>query len=221
MNGVLDKVFAIVDKIKKELAWLEPYYNSLMEKVQYAQAAVRRAEEAASAAYDKAKSFLGFGDKKEAPKTAAAPAKPAAAAPAAAPAKPAAAAPAAAKPLPATGAGGGRGGQGGASATEMAKKDLTPSQLKWLGGADPTDPYIMARLPPPQAGEKGGPPLPKPAAAAAGAGAPSGPAPVVSGGKAPAMGSLDDTKKMIIKHEGIKDMPIKIVSVCGQSVLDI
>ena len=197
MKGVLDKVFAIVDKIKKELAWLEPYYNSLMEKVQYAQAAVKRAEEAASAAYDKAKSFLGFGDKKEAPKTAAAPAKPAAAAPAAA------------KPLPATGAGGGRGGQGGASATEMAKKDLTPSQLKWLGGADPTDPYIMARLPPPQAGEKGGPPLPKPAAAAAGAGAPSGPAPVVSGGKAPAMGSLDDTKKMIIKHEGMKDMPYK------------
>jgi GH24 family phage-related lysozyme (muramidase) len=193
MKVVLDKVFAIVDKIKKELAWLEPYYNSLMEKVQFAQEAVKKAEEAASAAYDKAKSFLGFETKKEEPKAAAQKT----------------AAPAAAKPLPATGAGGGRGGQGGASATEMAKKDLTPSQLKWLGGADPTDPYIMARMPPPQAGEKGGPPLPKPAAAAAGAGAPSGPAPVVSGGKAPAMGSLDDTKKMIIKHEGMKDMPYK------------
>jgi len=193
MKVVLDKVFAIVDKIKKELAWLEPHYNSLMEKVQFAQETVKKAEEAASAAYDKAKSFLGFETKKEEPKAAAQKA----------------AAPAAAKPLPATGAGGGRGGQGGASATEMAKKDLTPSQLKWLGGADPTDPYIMARLPPPQAGEKGGPPLPKPAAAAAGAGAPAGPAPVVSAGKAPAMGSLDDTKKMIIKHEGIKDMPYK------------
>jgi GH24 family phage-related lysozyme (muramidase) len=64
-------------------------------------------------------------------------------------------------------------------------------------------------MPAPIAGEKGGPPAPKPAAAAAGAGAPSGPAPVVSAGKAPAMGSLDDTKKMIIKHEGIRDMPYK------------
>ena len=76
----------------------------------------------------------------------------------------------------------------------------------------------MSRLPAPIAGEKGGPPAPKPAAtapapkpaaAAAGAGAPSGPAPVVSAGKAPAIGSLDDTKKMIIKHEGIRDMPYK------------
>lgn len=192
MKVVLDKVFDIVDKIKKELAWLEPYYNSLMEKVQVAQATLKKAEDAANAAYEKTKSFLGFETKKEEPK--------------AAPQK--AAVPAATTPLPATGAGGGRGGQGGASASESAKKDLTPSQLKWLGGADPTDPYIMARMPPPQAGEKGGPPLPKPAAAA-GAGAPSGPAPIVSAGKAPAMGSLDDTKKMIIRHEGMKDMPYK------------
>ena len=57
-----------------------------------------------------------------------------------------------------TGTGSGRGGQGGATAAENAKKDLTPSQLRWLGGADPTDPHIMARMPPPQPGEKGGPP---------------------------------------------------------------
>lgn len=57
----------------------------------------------------------------------------------------------------------GRGGRGGASAAEMVKKDLTPSQLKWLGNADATDPYIMARMPPPQPGEKGGPPVPPPA----------------------------------------------------------
>lgn len=61
----------------------------------------------------------------------------------------------------------GRGGQGGPSAADIAKKDLTPSQLKWLGNADPTDPYIMARMPPPQPGEKGGPPLTAPSAAPA------------------------------------------------------
>ena len=44
------------------------------------------------------------------------------------------------------------------TAAEKAKKNLTPSQLRWLGGADPTDPYIMSRMPPPQPGEKGGPP---------------------------------------------------------------
>ena len=44
------------------------------------------------------------------------------------------------------------------TAAEKVKKNLTPSQLRWLGGADPTDPYIMARMPPPQPGEKGGPP---------------------------------------------------------------
>ena len=197
MKGVLDKVFAVINALKEKLAVLQPYYDSLMKKVELAQETVKKAEEAASAAYDKAKSFLGFGDKKEAPKTAAAPSKPAAAAPAAA------------QPLPSTGAGGGRGGQGGSSAAEAIKKNLSPSQLQWLGNADPTDEYIMARMPAPIAGEKGGPPAPKPAAAAAGAGAPSGPAPVVSAGKAPAMGSLDDTKKMIIKHEGIRDMPYK------------
>jgi putative chitinase len=44
------------------------------------------------------------------------------------------------------------------TAAEKVKKNLTPSQLRWLGGADATDPYIMSRMPPPQPGEKGGPP---------------------------------------------------------------
>lgn len=38
-------------------------------------------------------------------------------------------------------------------AAAAAKAKLTPSQLKWLGGADATDPYIMARMPKPQPGE--------------------------------------------------------------------
>jgi lysozyme len=172
MKGVLDKVFVVVNALKEKLAFLQPIYDSLVEKV------------------NKVKSLLGMDEKK-----------------AAAPAAPVAKAPAAA--LPSTGAGGGRGGQGGPTAAENIKKNLTPSQLQWLGNADPTDEYIMSRMPAPIAGEKGGPPAPKPAAAAGGAGAPSGPAPVVSAGKAPAMGSLDDTKKMIIKHEGIRDMPYK------------
>jgi GH24 family phage-related lysozyme (muramidase) len=101
-----------------------------------------------------------------------------------------------------TGSDGGGGGQESLTAAEKIKKNLTPSQLAWLGGADATDEYIMARMPAPIAGEKGGPPAQKSGAASAGA-------PVVSGGKAPAMGSLDDTKKMIIRHEGIRDTPYK------------
>lgn len=38
-------------------------------------------------------------------------------------------------------------------AAAAAKAKLTPSQLKWLGGADATDQYIMARMPKPQPGE--------------------------------------------------------------------
>ena len=34
-----------------------------------------------------------------------------------------------------------------------ARASLTPSQLKWLGGADPMDKYIMARMPAPLPGE--------------------------------------------------------------------
>lgn len=67
------------------------------------------------------------------------------AAPVSAPAP--AAGPAAAPPLPSTGAGGGRGGRGGPGAVEAIKATLASNQLAWLGDADPTDPYIMARMP--------------------------------------------------------------------------
>jgi len=106
-------------------------------------------------------------------------------------------------PSPSQG-GSGRGSQGGASAAEMVKKDLTPSQLKWLGGADPTDPYIMARMPPPQPGEKGGPPkTPTPAPTAPPAAAPAAPTPAAKPAASPAGGgSVSDSKQMIIRHEG-------------------
>ena len=71
-------------------------------------------------------------------------------------------------------------------AVAAAKAKLTPSQLKWLGGADATDPAIMARMPKPQAGETvpGAAPAQSgsPAPAASAAPAPSGPPP----------GSVDD-----------------------------
>jgi GH24 family phage-related lysozyme (muramidase) len=97
-----------------------------------------------------------------------------------------------------------QGGRGGPTAADMAKKDLTPSQLKWLGDADPTDPYIMARMPPPQPGEKGGPPkTPTPAPAAPPAAAPAAPTPAAKPAASPAGGgSVSDSKAMIIRHEG-------------------
>ena len=63
-------------------------------------------------------------------------------------------------------------------AVAAAKAKLTPSQLKWLGGADATDPNIMARMPKPQPGEAvpGAAPAQSgsPAPAAAPAGTPPG-----------------------------------------------
>jgi GH24 family phage-related lysozyme (muramidase) len=192
-NWVGDKIKTIIDYLQPVFDFMKGVLdkvfvvvNALKDKLAYLQPIYDSLVEKVN----KVKSFLGLDEKKVEK-----------------PVAPVAKAPAA--PLPPTGAGGGRGGQGGPTAAENIKKNLTPSQLKWLGKADPTDESIMSRLPAPIAGEKGGPPAPKPAAAAAGAGAPPGPAPVVSAGKAPAMGSLDDTKKMIIKHEGIRDMPYK------------
>jgi hypothetical protein len=55
-------------------------------------------------------------------------------------------------------------------AAAAAKAKLTPSQLKWLGGADATDQYIMARMPKPLPGETvpgAAPAAAAPAAAAA------------------------------------------------------
>lgn len=65
-----------------------------------------------------------------------------------------------------------------ADAAAAAKAKLTPSQLKWLGGADATDPAIMARMPKPQPGEQAG-------------GAPAAPA-----APAPAAAPVDDRNEM-------------------------
>ena len=61
-------------------------------------------------------------------------------------------------------------------AAAAAKAKLTPSQLKWLGGADATDAAIMARMPKPLPGETV--PGAAPAAAAPAAAAPAAAAPV-------------------------------------------
>lgn len=148
-----------------------------------------------------------------------------------------------AKPAPATRtvstAGGGRGGQGGAPMPEREQTEadkvrskLTPSQIAWLGDADPTDPYIMARMPGPAPGEQGGPSLvpstPQPVGAPSPAAKPvtaapappstlAAPPPAAAAG-APAVGVKpptsvggDDkaTMDMIIRHEGFKTKPYK------------
>ena len=90
-----------------------------------------------------------------------------------------------------------------ADAAAAAKAKLSPAQLKWLGGADPTDEYIMARMPAPIAGEKGGPPkAPTPAPAAPPAAAPAAPTPAKKPAAAPSGGGMSDSKQMIIRHEG-------------------
>lgn len=82
-------------------------------------------------------------------------------------APPVAAGPAAAPPvaLPPTGAGGGRGVAGGPQLAESVKSVLTPSQLEWLGNADPTDSAILARMPKPTPEELAVAPPPIPVAA--------------------------------------------------------
>ena len=67
---------------------------------------------------------------------------------------------------------------------------LSPEDQKWLGGADPTDPYILARAP-----NKG-----KPAATAPGAGT-KPTAPAVAPGGVQAQGD-DDGNTMITKPDG-------------------
>ena len=122
-----------------------------------------------------------------------------------------------AAPAPTTQGDSGRGNQGGPSAAEMAKKDLTPSQLKWLGGADPTDPYIMARMPPPQPGEKGGPVIP-PAPPAPAPAAPTAPPPVPAGPPAgvPAPPTAVPTVKPVSPSD---TKPEKISSQQGESIM--
>jgi putative chitinase len=92
------------------------------------------------------------------------------------------------------------------TAAEKAKKNLTPSQLRWLGNADATDPYIMARMPPPQPGEKGGPP--------AQPGQPAPQAPAAPPSQAPAAPSPD------VKPSKPSDTkPGKISSQQGESIM--
>ena len=94
---------------------------------------------------------------------------------------------------------------------KKAEAPSVPAPPKVVAPSAPTPPKAVAPSAPtpPKAVAPSAPAPQKAAAAAAGAGAPAGPAPVVSAGKAPAMGSLDDTQKMIIRHEGIRDMPYK------------
>jgi hypothetical protein len=80
-----------------------------------------------------------------------------------------------------------------ADAAAAAKAKLSPAQLKWLGGADPTDPAIMARLKsavPDAPGAAGGSAGTKPAAA-----------PASAPGGVQAMGD-DDGNTMITKPDG-------------------
>jgi hypothetical protein len=113
--------------------------------------------------------------------------------------------------LPSTGAEGGRGGAGGPTAAELIKKDLTPSQLKWLGGADATDPYIMARMPPPQPGEKGGPPAPsvKPSIAPAPPPAAVGAAPAAAPKPPPSPPPPPSTKPSAAPAPSAPSAPVK------------
>lgn len=81
-----------------------------------------------------------------------------------------------------------------ADAAAAAKAKLSPAQLKWLGGADPTDPAIMARLKqavPDAPGVAAGGAATKPAAAA----------PAVAPGGVQAQGD-DDGNTMITKPDG-------------------
>lgn len=65
---------------------------------------------------------------------------------------------------------------------EAFRKTLTPSQLKWVGGANLGDPIIRSRIPPPQPGEKpgGAPATPAAQPAASGGVTSSDGKPVVS-----------------------------------------
>jgi len=119
MKGIFDKVTGVLKALMDKYEFLRKGYDSLKETYN-----------ALTDKIEKAKNFLGLGEKKpEAPREVKG---------------------ALQKAETTT--------TNNETAAEKAKKNLTPSQLRWLGGADATDPYIMARMPPPQPGEKGGPP---------------------------------------------------------------
>lgn len=81
-----------------------------------------------------------------------------------------------------------------ADAVAAAKAKLSPAQLKWLGGADPTDPAIMARL-------KSAVPDAPGVAAGGAATKPSAAAPAAAPGGVQAQGD-DDGNTMITKPDG-------------------
>ena len=124
------------DKIKTVIETLQPVFNfmkGVFDKITGVLKGLMERYEPLRQAVEKAQNFLGLGPKKpEVPKEVKGPLEK----------KPVEKKPDA--PIE--------------TAAEKVKKNLTPSQLRWLGNADATDPYIMARMPPPQPGEKGGPP---------------------------------------------------------------
>jgi lysozyme len=77
-------------------------------------------------------------------------------------------------------------------AVAAAKAKLTPSQLDWLGNANPTDPAIMARLPDPLPGEK-----------------PRKASPTNKPAGGPSISSDADIMDMVKKHEGVRNKPYK------------
>lgn len=79
-------------------------------------------------------------------------------------------------------------------AVAAAKAKLSPEQLKWLGGADPTDPIIMARLKKavPDKPAQSGAPAAGAAAGAAAGGAAAAAAPAAAAPSGPPPGSVDD-----------------------------
>lgn len=95
-------------------------------------------------------------------------------------------------------------------ATAAAKAKLTPSQLKWLGGADATDSAIMARMPKPLPGEAV--PGAAPAQAAQPAAAPAAP---------DTAGAMDDEGNMMpgwSKDEN--GNPVKVADQDGKTFVE-
>lgn len=199
MKSVFDKVMVVIAPLKSVYEGLQNQIKEAASFLREQGAKNAKAEAPPGFEYDAEGGLQESAEERQKKSRAAAAAKAAKDAKAAAEAK--AAKDKASTPSSGERTSGGRGGQGGPSAAEIAKKDLTPSQLKWLGNADPTDPYIMARLPPPQPGEKGGPPKPTPEPTKSPAAAPATPTPSKkpdAGAGAPVSGG----KELIIFHEG-------------------
>ena len=172
------------DKIKTVIETLQPVFNfmkGVFDKITGVLKGLMERYEPLRQAVEKAQNFLGLGPKKpEVPKEVKGPLEK--------------------KPVEK------KPDAPNKTAAEKAKENLTPSQLRWLGNADATDPYIMARMPPPQPGEKGGPP--------AQPGQPVPQAPAAPPSQAPAAPSPD------VKPSKPSDTkPGKISSQQGESIM--